>query len=113
MKNTISLTLVLVLCMASMSSAVDGSWTVKADMPTARIYLSTSVVNRKIYAIGGASRREVSISTVEEYDPVTDTWTAKSPMPTRRWGLSTSTVKGKIYAIGGAEGYPGSPSKTV
>ena len=96
-----------------MSLAAEGAWTTKADMPTARMYLSTSVVNRKIYAIGGASMVEVGISTVEEYDPTTDTWTEKSPMPTPRWGFATGTVDGKIYAIGGAKGHPGSPSKTV
>ena len=29
------------------------TWTRKADMPTARMLLSTSVVDGKIYAIGG------------------------------------------------------------
>ncbi|MFC1634198.1 LamG-like jellyroll fold domain-containing protein [Planctomycetota bacterium] len=115
MKKRISFSFIwiLVLGMAPLSLAVDGSWTMKTDMPTARMYLSTSVVNRKIYAIGGASRVEVGISTVEEYDPTTDTWTEKSPMPTPRWGFATGTVNGKIYAIGGAKGHPGSPSKTV
>ena len=103
----------LVFGMASLSPAVEGTWIIKADMPTARMYLSTSVVNGKIYAIGGASKIEVGISAVEEYDPTTDTWTEKSPMPTPRWGFATSTVNGKIYAIGGAEGHPGSPSKAV
>jgi len=78
------------------------TWTQKADMPTARGYLSTSVVNGKIYAIGGTpgSWGEM-LSTVEEYDPVTDTWTTKDDMPTARCMLSTSVVDWKIYAIGG------------
>jgi len=115
MKKTISLIWILVLVMTSLSLAIEDPWTMKADMPTARMYLSTSVVNGKIYAIGGASRAQPAevISTVEEYDPVTDDWTTKSFMPTPRWGFSTSTVDGKIYAIGGAEGHAGSPSKTV
>ncbi len=75
-------------------------WTKKADIPTARGRLSTSVVNDKIYAIGGADLGQF-FSTVEEYDPVADTWTKKADMPTARWSLSTSAVNGKIYAIGG------------
>jgi N-acetylneuraminic acid mutarotase len=78
------------------------TWTTKADMPTARFGLSTSVVNGKIYAFGGARNCvESAFSTVEEYDPATDTWTTKADMPTARLYLSTSAVNGKIYAIGG------------
>jgi len=47
----------LLLCgliaFSSASLAVEGEWTKKADMPTARDSLSTSVVGGKIYAIGG------------------------------------------------------------
>jgi len=70
-------------------------------MPTGRWDLSTSVVDRKIYAIGGAGPVYQALHTVEVYDPATDTWTTKSDMPTARQGLSTTVVDGKIYAIGG------------
>jgi len=70
-------------------------------MPTPRCGLSTSVVDGKIYAIGGRAGGQF-YSTVEEYDPVTDTWTRKADMPLARSALSTSVVNGKIYAIGGA-----------
>jgi len=78
-----------------------GEWVKKADMPTARFCLSTSVVNGKIYAIGGDSQNLADLKTVEEYDPTKDTWTKKTDMPTARNWLSTSVVDGKIYAIGG------------
>ena len=71
-------------------------------MPTAREMLSSSVVNGKIYVIGGGKTGGTMASTVEEYDPATDTWTKKADMPTARWRLSTRAVNGKIYAIGGA-----------
>jgi N-acetylneuraminic acid mutarotase len=82
----------------------DFTWAQKADMPTPRRALSTSSVNGKIYAIGGASSEpeNVKLSTVEEYDPATDTWTRKADMPTARSSFSTSVVSGKIYAIGGS-----------
>ena len=63
--------------------------------------LSTSVVNGKIYAIGGITASDKVVSTVEEYNPATDKWEKKSDMPTARAMLSTSVVNGKIYAIGG------------
>ena len=69
-------------------------------MPAARMGLSTSVLNGKIYAIGGATGVAV-LNIVEEYNPITDTWTRKSDMPTVRQNFPTSVVNGKIYAIGG------------
>jgi len=80
------------------------TWTEKAPMPTARSALSTSVVDGKIYALGGSTYR-TGLSTVEAYDPATDTWTTKAPMPTARTTfLATSAVNGIIYVIGGVNG---------
>ncbi len=82
-------------------------WTRKKDMPTARYDFSTSVVNGKIFAIGGQVRLEqdefgdMVLSKVEMYDPETDTWEQRADMPTPRSAVSTSVVDGKIYAIGG------------
>jgi len=78
------------------------TWTEKAPMPTARMFLTTSVANGKIYAIGGATAAGGTIlSTVEEYDPATDTWTSKASMPTGKGSSSASAVNGIIYVIGG------------
>jgi RNA polymerase sigma factor (sigma-70 family) len=77
-----------------------GEWVKKADMPTARVCLSTSEVDGIIYAIGGWDGSSF-FSTVEAYNPKTDTWTKKKDMPTARCGLFTSVVDGIIYAIGG------------
>ena len=88
------------------------TWERRADMPTARAAVSVSVVDGKIYAIGGAEKKKYQVprgfgvevkelSTVEMYDPATDTWTQKADMPTPR-ETSTCVVDGKIYAIGGA-----------
>ena len=84
-------------------------WTQKADMPTARSDFATSVVDGKIFVIGGSLRLEweeygdMSLSTVEMYDPETDTWEGKANMPTVRSNVSVSVVDGKIYAIGGSK----------
>jgi hypothetical protein len=84
-------------------------------MPSAGCTLSTSVVNGKIYAMGGSSPMPAlaPLSTVQEYNPVTDTWTNKADMPTARSGLSTSAVNGKIYAIGGLANPTGIALATV
>ena len=92
---------------------VTDTWTQKADMPTPRSNISSagSVVDGKIYVIGGTTRNLIPVSTVEVYDPAIDTWIKKADMPTPRLGLSTTVVNGKIYAIGG--GAPLNPLPTV
>jgi N-acetylneuraminic acid mutarotase len=90
----------LLLGMTPMSLAATDTWTQKADMPTSRLALASSVVDGKIYAIGG--RPDGALTT--EYDPTTDTWTTKTRMPTARFCLATSVVDEKIYAIGGTPG---------
>ncbi len=77
------------------------TWTQKADLPTPRAGLATSVVDGKIYAIGGFDGAQ-GVSTVELYDPVTDSWTRKAAnFPFGVWCLCTAVVDGKIYALGG------------
>jgi hypothetical protein len=44
------------------------TWREGADMPTRRGYLSSAVVDGKLYAIGGGAG-DVTFSAVEEYDP--------------------------------------------
>ncbi len=83
-------------------------WTRKADMPTARFFAAAGVVNGKIYVVGGGEPQYNKwpwniLSTMEEYDPVTDTWTQKADMPTPRSNLSVSVVDGRIYAMGGRD----------
>ena len=90
-----------VMTMTPMSLAADDSWTRKTDMPTARFGLSTSVVDGRIYAIGGGVLRGVMVGNVQAYDPATDSWVAKASMPADTCFHSTSAVDGKIYAIGG------------
>ncbi len=113
MKKTISLVLVLALGLASVSMAAEGTWTQKADMPTARA-CSTTAVDGKIYAIGGnRNANSAALSTVEEYDPETNEWTTKSNMPTARIAHGACVVEGKIYVIGGGRSASGSGLSTV
>lgn len=81
---------------------ITDTWTRKADMPTPRWYPAISVVDNRIYVIGGSINEASGLSIVEVYDPVTDTWEKKANMPTPRWYFSTNAINGKIYAIGGA-----------
>ncbi len=88
---------------SSQAFAIGDTWTTKTSMPTARYVLGGSVVNGKIYAIGG-SAGGFQLTILEEYDPATDTWATKTSMPTARNTPTCNTVNGKIYAIGGWNG---------
>ena len=80
------------------------TWTRKADMPSAKELLTTSVVGGKIYAIGGqqeyAAVRDV-FSTVDMYDPATDTWMRRADAPLPRKVHSASVLNDIIYVFGG------------
>jgi N-acetylneuraminic acid mutarotase len=104
MKKTILIVLILTKGVASMGLAAEDTWTTKSPMPTARSHLSASVVDGKIYTIGGCTQAvyQEYLSTVEAYDIATDTWIKKADLPTGRARLSTSVVNSKIYAIGGS-----------
>ena len=76
-------------------------WIKKKNMPTARFGLATSVVDGRVYAIGGGVGVGDMVRKVQEYNPATDSWVEKANMPTATCWHSTSAVDGRIYAIGG------------
>jgi inhibitor of cysteine peptidase len=69
-------------------------------MPFGVWNLRTTVVDGKIYALGG---RPYGIARpyVQEYDPATDTWTRKSDMPLGTGGMGSAVLGDKIIVIGG------------
>lgn len=82
-------------------AAVEVTWEKMAPMPTARVELTTTVVNGKIYAIGGFDDEAIS-NTVEIYDINTNTWTTGSPIPEGLWHHTAQAVDDKIYVFGGS-----------
>jgi N-acetylneuraminic acid mutarotase len=92
------------------------TWTRKADMPSARELLSTSVVGGKIYAIGGQQENSVFrgvFSTVEMYDPATDTWAKRADMPLPRKVHRACVLNDLIYVFGGRNIIGGWPQSTL
>ena len=94
-------------------------WARAADLPTLRSVMSSSVVDGRIYVMGGAfsdkaasSAQEILrtlrvLSVVEVYDPASGRWTRAKDLGTPRGWFSTSTVNGKIYVVGGRSPAPG------
>lgn len=105
-----SLFTILALSTVSMAKAQpnEGVWEVKeTPVPTQRVHVATSVVNGKIYLIGGTiwderPRNGRVLRTVEEYDPATNQWKRRADVRIGRSDLASALVNGKIYAIGGS-----------
>ena len=96
---------------------VANTWMTRASMPTPRWGSTVSVVDGRIYAIGGWGGWP-ELAMVEVYDPATDSWSTTvpvtaattaagtagdplTPMPTARDDFGFSVLDGIIYTIGG------------
>jgi N-acetylneuraminic acid mutarotase len=52
------------------------------------------------------TRANMSLSSVEMYDPATNTWTERAPLPTPRQAMGADVgADGRIYVVGGAPSY--------
>ncbi|MEM2099576.1 MAG: kelch repeat-containing protein [Candidatus Bathyarchaeia archaeon] len=86
---------------------VTDTWTSKSPLPRGgRAELTASVINGKIYVVGGyyMGLYLVSSSTLEVYDPETDTWTTKTPMLTAVYSCSSAVIDNKMYVVENAFG---------
>ena len=91
-------------------------WTEVADMPTPKATHTASVINGKIYVIGGGFRGDglhKSLSTIEIYHPATDHWTQEPGMLIGRYGHETEVIDGQIYIFGGKSYAGEGPLKNV
>ena len=90
------------LVFVSINIYAQNSWKRVSSIVHSRSGATASVVNDKIYVIGGYYN--INFSYNEMYDPSTNTWELKASMPTARGFLSSVVLDGIIYVIGG--GYP-------
>ena len=72
----------------------------KANMNTKRSAMSIVEAMGKLYVFGGTDGSGV-LSSVEEYNPLTNVWTTKAPMIKAVTEAFAGTVNGKVYLIGG------------
>ncbi|RKU06877.1 hypothetical protein C6503_25300 [Candidatus Poribacteria bacterium] len=82
----------------------NNQWTEITEMPAPKVGHTTSVINGKIYVIGGGFRGDDQfkyLSTVEVYDPGTDRWTQEPDIPIGRWIHRAEVINESIYIFGG------------
>jgi len=94
------------------------SWRAGKSLRSSRWAHMASVINGKIYVIGGisgtgSSRR--ALNSMEIYDPDNNAWTEGPPLPTSKQGGAAVSFGGKVYVIGGRTGAgdTGYATKTV
>ncbi len=76
---------------------VTNQWDDGTSMNSSRTAFATSIVNGKLYVMGGNG----FLDSVEMYDPDLDSWENKTSMAIPRRGFSSSTFNNKIYVFGG------------
>ncbi len=80
-------------------------WREIGDMPTAKSLHTASVINGKIYVMGGYFRDQgqgtEDFKTIEIYHPRTGRWTPKPDMPAAKSGHKAEVINGNIYIIDG------------
>jgi hypothetical protein len=89
------------LGITSITLSQDYPWTFKTPMPTGRGFTSGTVIDGKIYMIGGFPSHYSVTAANEMYDPATDQWTVMEPMPQGRCAHASCTLNGKMYVFGG------------
>ena len=80
-----------------------GVWEAKQDLPLGRkeIADAITVLDGKIYVLGGIDANGNISNTFDCYDPQSDSWTSLTPYPLAVWRSSLEAIDGKIYGMGG------------
>lgn len=75
-------------------------WRSLPDAPTARLMMAWTVLDDKIWIMGGL-RDGVGLQTVESYDPHTGAWQTGPPLPIPLHHAVAATYRGEVVVIGG------------
>jgi N-acetylneuraminic acid mutarotase len=80
----------------------ESHWTTGAPVPTPRSEISGTVLDGKIYIVGGFDDGGHNTRTIEVYDPVLDEWTQVTPLPQPLdHTAAAASSDGKLYVVGG------------
>lgn len=78
---------------------VRGFWESRAPLPTARQEVAATVLENRVYVLGGLGAD--AGTRVDFYDPVQNAWTQIDPLPQGVHHGSAASAGGKVYSIGG------------
>ncbi|MBK9097680.1 MAG: T9SS type A sorting domain-containing protein [bacterium] len=100
------------LLICSVSYSQYNLWEYKTAMPTARTWLGSTVLDNKLFVVGGCPTNSAT-NKVEAYDPIMDTWLSINNLPSARCYEMTCSFNNKIYVFGGSMAQFGTSSSTV
>lgn len=78
-------------------------WRSLPDAPTARLMTAWTVLDDKIWVVGGL-RDGVALQTVESYDPRAGVWQPQPALPIPLHHAAAATYRGEVVVLGGASG---------
>ncbi|MBU0983863.1 MAG: hypothetical protein KKA42_08335 [candidate division Zixibacteria bacterium] len=96
--------LLLLICLVTRTHAHDGYWIDRTPLPEARQEIYPSVLEGKVYVVGGYTSSLAVSADVFVYDPEAGTWDTAAALPAPRHHCLTVPLDGKLYAIGGYTG---------
>jgi serine/threonine-protein kinase PknK len=76
-------------------------WRSLPDAPTARLMMAWTVLDGKIWVLGGL-HEGTALQTVQSYDPQTGAWESGPPLPIALHHATAATYRGEVVVIGGA-----------
>ena len=70
-------------------------------MPKKLRKLAATLINNKIYVVGGENENGQESDSVYEYDPIANSWRTLRKLPSARAGVALAAISSRLYAIGG------------
>jgi N-acetylneuraminic acid mutarotase len=90
------------------AAAQDAKWRMATPMPSAQGEITSAVIGKKWYVMGGYDGPNVQArGIVMVYDAANDSWTSKQNMLIPAHHAAAVALNGKIYVFGGFVGRPG------
>jgi len=90
------------------AAAQDGKWRMAAPLPSPQGEITSAVIGKKWYVMGGYDGPNVQArGVVMVYDQATDTWAERKAMQIPAHHAAAVALDGKIYVFGGFVGRPG------
>lgn len=100
-------TFMLVLLLGSLAAPASAQpqqqWTFASPLGAPRAGAAATVLDGKIYVLGGEDGREKALDTALRYDPRTERWETLPPMRDARLFAAALTLEGMVYVIGGRD----------
>ena len=80
------------------------TWTSAPLLPTAREFAGAATIDGWLYVVGGGTRGNGILNSLEVYVAPWNFWLAGPPMSSARRSLGAVAVDGLLYAVGGHDG---------